>query len=114
MCLDRFGEEVKRDKKDVVQQPNRRQLRKGELRRNQRQLKRQYAEATEEERRELQMLLDEINRQIMTLSKAENLRKRRKKKTKTRQDFYENPYQFAKNLFTGARSGTLDVPQEEL
>ena len=114
MCLDRFGEEVKRDKKDVVQQPNRRQLRKGELRRNQRQLKRQYAEATEEERRGLQTLLDDINRQILTLSKAENQRKRRKKKRKTRQDFYKNPYQFAKKLFTEARSGTLDVPQEEL
>ena len=56
------------------------------------------------------MLLDNINRQIMTPSKAENLHKRRK----TRQDFYENPYQSAKNLFTEARSGTLDVPQEEL
>ena len=56
------------------------------------------------------MLLDNINRQIMTPSKAENLHKRRK----TRQDFYENPYQSAKNLFTEARSVTLDVPQEEL
>ena len=77
-------------------------------------MKRQYAEATEEERRGLQTLLDDINRQILTLSKAENQRKRRKKKRKTRQDFYKNPYQFAKKLFTEARSGTLDVPQEEL
>ena len=114
MCLDKFGEEQKRNKKDVIQQPNRRQLRKGELRRNQRLLKRRITEAPEEEQRALQTLLDDIRQQILTLSKAENHRKRRKKKRKTRQDFFKNPYAFAKKLFTEARSGTLDVPQEEL
>ena len=60
------------------------------------------------------MLLDDIKQEILVLSRAENHRKRRKKKRKTRESFYRNPYAFAKKLLTAAKSGRLDIPQQEL
>ena len=60
------------------------------------------------------MLLDDMKQEILVLSRAENRRKRRKKKRKTRESCYMNPYAFAKKLLTTAKSGRLDIPQEEL
>ena len=114
VCLEKFGEEDKREKSNIIQQLNRRQVKKGQLRARQRQLKRQLKEAPDLEKPGLEALLGDIKQQILVLSRAENHRKRRKKKRKTREAFYRNPYAFAKKLFTAAKSGQLDVPQEEL
>ena len=46
------------------------------------------------------------------LSRAENHMKRRKKKRKTREPFFRNPYAFAEKLFTAAKSGRLDIPKD--
>ena len=114
LCLEKFGEEVKRKKSDGLKQPNRRQVKKGQLRARQRQLKRQLKDAPQQEKIGIQVLLDDIKQEILVLSRAENHRKRRKKKRKTRESFYRNPYAFAKKLFTAAKSGRLDIPQQEL
>ena len=114
MCLERFGEEESRKKSEIIQQPNRRQVRKGQLRMRQRQLKRQLNEAPDYEKPGIQALLDDIKHQILVLSRAENHRKRRKKKRRARESFYRNPYAFAKKLFSAAKSGRLDIPQDEL
>ena len=114
VCLEKFGEEVKRKQGEQIQQPNRRQVKKGQLRASQRQLKRQLQVAPDHEKQGLQTLLDDIRQQILVICRAENHRKRRKRKRKTRESFYKNPYAFAKKLFTEAKSGSLDVPQEEL
>jgi len=113
--LEKFGAvESKNGRLGVVKRPNRRQVRKGQLRTNQRALKRQLKEAPEHEKARLRTLLDDIKKQILVLSRAENQRKRRKRKRKARDAFYKNPYAFAKSLFTESKSGVLDVPQEEL
>ena len=114
LCLEKFGEEVKRKKSDGLKQPNRRQVKKGQLRARQRQLKRQLKDAPQQEKIGIQVLLDDIKQEIWVLSRAENHRKRRKKQRKTRESFYRNPYAFAKKLFTAAKSGRLDIPQQEL
>ena len=98
----------------MIQQPNRRQIRKGELRARQRQVVRRLKEANEEQKPGIQELLDDLKRQILVLSRAENHRKRRKKKRRARESFYKNPYAFAKKLFSEAKSGKLDIPKEEL
>ena len=113
--LEKFGAvESKNGRLGVVKRPNRRQVRKGQLRTNQRALKRQLKEAPEHEKAGLRTLLDDIKKQILVLSRAENKRKRQKRKRKARDAFYKNPYAFAKSLFTESKSGVLDVPQEEL
>ena len=114
LCLEKFGEEVKRKKSDGLKQPNRRQVKKGQLRARQRQLKRQLKDPPQQEKIVIQVLLDDIKQEILVLSRAENHRKRRKKKHKTRESLYRNPYAFAKKLFTAAKSGRLDIPQQEL
>ena len=114
LCLEKFGKEVKRKKSDGLKQPNRRQVKKGQLRARQRQLKRQLKDAPQQEKIRIQVLLDDIRQEILVLSRAENHRKRRKKKRKNRESFYRNPYAFAKKLFTAAKSGQLDIPQQEL
>ena len=114
LCLEEFGEEVKRKKSDGLKQPNQRQVKKGQLRARQRQLKRQLKDAPQQEKIGIQVLLDGIKQKILVLSRAENHRKRRKKKRKTRESFYRNPYAFAKKPLTTAKSGRLDIPQQEL
>ena len=114
LCLEKFGKEVKRKKSDGLKQPNRRQVKKGQLRARQRQLKHQLKNAPQQEKIVIQVLLDDIKQEILVLSRAENHRKRRKKKRKTRESFYRNQYAFAKKLFTAAKSGRLDIPQQEL
>ena len=114
LCLEKLGKEVKRKKSNGLKQPNRRQVKKGQLRVRQRQLKRQLKDAPQQEKIGIQELLDDIKQNIFVLSRSENHRKRRKKKRKTRESFYRNPYAFPKKLVTAAKSGRLDIPQGEL
>ena len=104
------------DKKDKTEgkRPNRRQIQKGKLRSEQRMLKRRFKEAPIHERQELQNILNDIQKKILVISRAENQRKHRKKKRQARRAFYSNPYAFVKKLFVESKSGKLDVPKEEL
>ena len=81
LCLEKFGEEVKRKKKDGLKQPNLCQVKKGKLRTRQWQLKRQLKDAPQQEKIWIQVLLDDIKQEILVLSRAENHRKRRKSVT---------------------------------
>ena len=113
-CLEKFGEDERKKSENIIQQPNQRQLKKGQLRARQRQLKRQLQGAPDMERTGIQTLLDDIRQQILVISRAENQRKRRKRKRKARESFYKNPFGFAKKLFTATKNGQLNIPQEEL
>ena len=77
-------------------------------------LKRRLKEAPSNERQELQNILNDIQKRILVISRAENQRKHQKKKRQARRSFYSNPYAFAKKLFMESKSGKLDVPKEEL
>ena len=81
LCLEKFGEEVKRKKKDGLKQPNLCQVKKGKLRTRQWQLKRQLKDAPQQEKIWIQVLLDDIKQEILVLSRAENHRKRQKSVT---------------------------------
>ena len=50
-----------------------------------------------------------MKQEILAPSRAENHRKQRKKKRKT-MEYYNNPYTFAKKLFTAAKDVRLDIP----
>ena len=113
-CLDKLGTEVVKPHEEKEKRPNRRQNQKGKLRADQRQLKKRLKEAPENEKQGIQELLCDVKKKILTLSRAENLRKRRKKSRRTREAFYKNPYSFTKSLFIENKSGVLKVPKEEL
>ena len=114
LCIAKFGEQVKRKKGDALKQPNPRQVKKSQLRARQRQLKRRLKDAPQQENIGIQVLLDDHKQGILVLSQAENHWKRRKNKHKTRESFYKNLYALANKLYTAAKSGQLDIPQEEL
>ena len=80
VCLEWLGAVM--DKKDKTEEkwPNRRQIQKGKLRSEQRMLKRRLKEASIHERLELQNILNDIQKRILVISRAENQRKHRKKK----------------------------------
>ena len=103
-------------KKDKTEgkRPNRQLIQKGKLRSGQRMLKRRLKEAPIHERSGLQNILNDTQKKILVISRAENLRKHRKKKCQAQRSFYTNPYAFAKKLFVESKSGELDVPKQEL
>ena len=114
LCIQHLGTNERKEKQEVQKRPNRRQMQKGVLRARERNLKRQLKDAPDEERPGIQELLDDLHKQILVISRAEHLRKKRKRKRKTREHFYKNPFKFAKSLFIEGKSGVMDVPQEEL
>lgn len=113
VCYDRFGI-VSGEGKNVEKKPNRRQMKKGKLRSEQRLLKRRLKESHLQEKEGILILLNEIKQEILKISRAENQRKKRKKRRQARKSFYTNPYGFAKKLFVESKSGQLDVSQKEI
>lgn len=59
-------------------------------------------------------LCSNVKQHIATLRWAECLRKHYKRKERTRTAFYQDPYNFVKNLFVEEKTGTLKVPIIEL
>ena len=96
-CLERYGAEERAERKEG--RPNRRQVEKGQLREQHRNLKKQWKEAREEEKEGLLVLMDDIRKKIKAISRAEYERKKRRDKRKKREQFIHNPYAFTKQLF---------------
>ena len=89
VCLERFGPEDQQNHKRTA---NRRQREKGQLRFEQRHLKKGW-------RKYLGQQLSNIKEKILIISRAEKARKRRFKKRKARRTFDNNPFKFTKKLF---------------
>ena len=70
-----------------------------------RNLTKLFKEPPEEERHGIQELLDDVHRQMLTISRAEYLMKKRKRKRKTR-EHNKNSFKFAKSLFIGRKVGS--------
>uniref|UniRef100_A0A3B3B355 Reverse transcriptase domain-containing protein n=1 Tax=Oryzias melastigma TaxID=30732 RepID=A0A3B3B355_ORYME len=66
------------------------------------------------ERVGLEELQGDIKRRLAKLRRAEQLRRQRKRKERTRSLFYNNPYSFVKGLFEQEKSGRLITPIKEL
>ena len=109
-----FGveETPSRTSQQPIRIPNRRQVEKGRLRREQRQLKQQLREASPARREGIEQLLNEVRKQILSLCRAERARKKRWGKRKERMAFLGNPYGFARKLFEEGKSGVLKVERE--
>ena len=103
ICLKWFGTVMHQKDKTKEKWPNRRQIQKGKLRSEQRMLKCQSKEAPIHDRLELQNILNNIQKKILVISRAENQRKHRKKKHQAQRSLYSNPNASEKKTFLGIK-----------
>ena len=113
VCAERFGIEPARAERQP-KQANRRQVEKGRLRQQHRHLKRRLKSAPESEKPGITSLLNDTRKKIQVLARAEYERARRKRRRAQMSAFYRNPYTFARKILQGKKSGSLNVPKEEL
>jgi hypothetical protein len=112
---ERFGvEEAKGGRKVPTPPVSRRQQEIKRLVQERRQLKKQWKKASEVEKEGIEALQDDIKTRLASLRRAENLRKRRRKKEQTRTRFYKDPFKFLKSLFTKEKSGALKTTKKDL
>ncbi|KAJ8352263.1 hypothetical protein SKAU_G00237390 [Synaphobranchus kaupii] len=112
---ERFGVKEQVSKKDRPPPPKSRRLQEIQrLVKERRGLKKLWKKATEEERDGINLLQEDLKQRLSRLRRAENLRKRRKKKEKARTDFYKHPFKFLKGIFTKEKSGSLKASKEEV
>ncbi|KAL6468443.1 hypothetical protein MHYP_G00241200 [Metynnis hypsauchen] len=79
-----------------------------------RQLRKLWKKAPEVEKEGINILQAEIKTQLVSLRRAENFRKRRRKKEQTRTRFYKDSFKFLKTLFTKEKSGVLQTTKSDL
>ncbi|CAC5423517.1 unnamed protein product [Mytilus coruscus] len=111
--MDRFGA----DEKVVVRQEgqkNRRESKIAKMRKDLRQLKKRYNQASEDETPALSELRDTIRKNLKITRRAERTRKRRKKREKARAQFTSDPFQFTSRLLGKKGSGQLKASKEEV
>ena len=112
-CAEKFGMEPTKTERPP-KQANRRQVEKGRLRQQQRHLKKRLKTSLENEKPGILSLLNDIRKKIQTLARAEYERTKRKRRRAQVSAFYRNPYTFTRKILQGKKSGSLDVPKEEL
>ncbi|KAK0136753.1 Retrovirus-related Pol polyprotein from type-2 retrotransposable element R2DM [Merluccius polli] len=109
---ERFGVADKRRSIPSIPSQSRRQQEIERLVKERRGLKKQWRKAPEEEKEGINVLQAEIKNRLSALRRAENLRKRRKKKERARSNFFKDPFKFVKGLFTKEKSGNLQTTKE--
>lgn len=77
-------------------------------------LKKRWRKATEEEKEGINVLQAEIKNRLVSLRRAEDLRKRCRKKDQMRSRFFNDPYRFMRYLFAKEQSGRLVAKKEDL
>ena len=109
-CLEHFGSEDQQNYKRIA---NRRQREKGQLRFEQRGLKKRLKEIPGDKTL-IKQQLSKMKGKILIISRAENARKRCLKKRKARRAFDKNPFKFTQKLFEEEKNGVLHEPKETL
>ncbi|KAL6462518.1 hypothetical protein MHYP_G00289400 [Metynnis hypsauchen] len=112
---ERFGVKDRKAKKEhAPPDKSRRQQEIERLVKERRQLKKQWKKTNELERGGLEALQCDIKQRLVTLRRAEYLRRQRRKKERARVSFYKNPFKFTKSLFVQEKSGTLKAPLKDI
>ena len=114
--LKRFGLEVekKAENRTLPRRKSRRKDRIEEVKKEKKRLRTQWVRAEEDEKAGLQVLYEEVKRKHRQLLRDESRAKRRKERKKSRKDFINEPYKFAKKLFDEKKGGKLECSKEEL
>jgi len=112
---ERFGiQERKGQKMSLIAPTFRRQKEIKHLIQQMRQLRKQWKKALEGEKEGIEVLQADIKYRLASLNRAENLRRRRRKKERSRTQFYKDPFKFLKSLFTREKSGSLKAARKDL
>ena len=112
---ERFEVEETSGKKQSTPQPSRRQSQIKKIRQQLRVLRKRYNKTTSNIGKSGLQHLRDIERQHLTNPmKAENMRKKRKARAKTRASFTANPFRFTKSLLKGEKSDKPDCSMEDM
>ena len=112
MGKERFGL-VERKQPQTVYSHNRRAKKISEVRKGLKDLKRRYRMSSEEEKLALSDLREDLRKQLKTLRRAENHRRKRIERQRKRAQFIANPFGFVKKLLGSKKSGKLECTREE-
>ncbi len=112
-CWECFGPVTRKTTKSEAY-PNRRMVRKKQLRKQLRALKRRRVQCSSSERSQLDVLMKEIRQKIARIAKAEARRKHRQERRRNTARFMKDPYTYARGLFEASKSGELKAPKEEV
>ncbi len=114
---EKFGTKVK-ECNSASSNLSRRQQEIHNLRKELRSLTKQWKAANKNgdvvEMAALDELRENHRRKLKSLRRAERLKRKRKERERKRARFFNNPFQFTKDIFDKAKSGTLKVSQDEL
>ena len=111
-CREAHG--VKTPKEKTPPKKSRRQKEMDKIRIQKKNLKKQMKNALPNEKHGLEKLWKDLKAKHSALGKAESARKRKSKRKKTQENFFREPFQFARSLFEQPKSGTLKVEKEIL
>ena len=112
--VEEFGTQERKRPEKKVGGKSRRGKKMEQLRKEKRELKKQWKEAPPEEKEGLNVLHEELKRKCRVVQRQVRRCARRRESRRNREQFIKNPYQAAKKLFTEARSGSLKCTKEEL
>ena len=110
-----FGITEERKTSTTIPTKSMRQQETERLVKERRLLKKQWRKAREEEKEGINLLQAEITSRLSNLRRAENLKRRRKRKEHARSSFFKDPFTFVKSLFTKEKkSGKLKTSRKDL
>ena len=107
--LERFGSEEKEKQPRPQPVPNRRERERKKIRGELNSLKKQYRKASDEARKGLAQLREELRGRLKTLTMAERLRRKRKERTRKRAAFIANPIGLPRPFSVRKKAATLRV-----
>lgn len=113
-CLERFGAEETRGKKETLKGPSRRQKKGKSVREEINQLKETYSSAPEAEKEAIKQLQNEKIKQLRLLKRAESIKGRRQKFKRNSEEFLKQPFKFARKVLSPEAKGTLKSSKEEV
>ena len=112
-CKNIYG--LKEENTKTPAKKNRRQRMMQDLRNKKRNLKKQiHLASSEDEKEGLLKIWQDLKEKHNALSRAENLRKRRAKRRKEQERFFQEPFKYARSLFDQPKSGVLKTEQDTL
>ncbi len=114
VCADRFGIKTRKEKVERNSGPNRRQREIAVLRKELRNLRRLWRNASAYDKEGLAQLREDARKRLLSLRKAENSAKKKRQRVRERETFVKNPYQYASKLLGKSKSGDLECTREEL
>ena len=113
-AVEEFGTNESKRTEKKLRGKSRKEKKLEKIRREKRDLRKQWKAALPEQKEGLKVLYDDLKEKSRTMQRHIRRRKRRRESKRTREQFIKNPYEASKKLFTEARSGSLKCTKEKL